>query len=95
MPFLAVLAFLNGQKWLENENFEKMKKYPPDIYLDYRIAQKKQNFDQRLSLKRDPKFQFETTKNQQNGPPGGRGGVAEIFFRLKHAKSYQNVLYAI
>ena len=35
-PSLAILAFLNGQKWLKNQNFEKMKNSPSDICLENR-----------------------------------------------------------
>ena len=30
-PFLAILAFLSGQKWLKNQKFEKMKNNPLDL----------------------------------------------------------------
>ena len=63
-----------------------MKKCSPDISLDYRITPKTQNFDQQLSQKCDPNFHFETTKNQQNAPPGGRGGAGKIFFSPKTLK---------
>ena len=55
-PFLAILAFSNSQKWLKNQNFEKMKNTTPYICLDYRKTPKFKQSDQWCSLGRDPKF---------------------------------------
>ena len=60
--FLRFLPFLTPSPGPKIENFEKMKKCPPDISLDYRITPETNDFDHRLSRKRDPSLPKKSRK---------------------------------